>query len=46
MARIKIRGRLEAIEIDNERAKKLKERKFGLNGDKTEEAIYVVYTFL
>lgn len=32
MARIKIRGRFEAIEIDNARAQKVKDRKFGNNG--------------
>ena len=32
MAKIKIRGRLEPIEIENEKAQKVKDRKFGFNG--------------
>lgn len=32
MAKIKIKGRIEAIELDNARAQKIKDRKFGDNG--------------
>ena len=42
MARIKIRGRLEPIEMDNARAQKVKNRKFGLNGEQKAEAIDTV----
>jgi len=42
MAKIKIRGRFEPIEIDNARAQKVKDRKFGNNGIEKAEATDVV----
>jgi len=42
MAKIKIRGRFDPIEIDNARAQKVKDRKFGNNGVEKAEATDVV----